>query len=361
MTDAERAERDKRRMEREARHRDREANYDSKSSDPTLAPRHSRRRRNVHVDVVDKLDVTGLYGVGGSEYSSILFCLFNVAVWHHDGPFDAVRPHRNRQKDSLAPMNAFPTNSKNNTIGGSGPVNDGINLEQFHGLGAEGFHDYARTGSDAKPFSAINAALVNPVNRVEPVHGEETMGLGTSTFLEGAPASRQAIQRTKSEQPAEGLMRKKSLAMRIRGMSQSKRFTSGNSQPPPLSPDLSKGLFQDRSAGIALTDGPPQIPSPTSPRPATARSTRENNPFDAVTVSKHDEEYEKKGASIKAAEEELEKNGGRERAPSSPRRGVLERRSTDNGNTETDKSGGFLSRVKSLKGPKRVKSERHPS
>lgn len=69
MTDAERAEKEKRRAEREARHRERDASYDSKSSDPSLGPRHSRRRRNVHVDVVDKLDVTGLYGVGGSEYS----------------------------------------------------------------------------------------------------------------------------------------------------------------------------------------------------------------------------------------------------------------------------------------------------
>jgi hypothetical protein len=64
MTDAERAERQRRRMDRESRHR--ESTHDNKSSDPNLASRHSRRRRNVHVDVVDKLDVTGLYGVGGS-------------------------------------------------------------------------------------------------------------------------------------------------------------------------------------------------------------------------------------------------------------------------------------------------------
>jgi Pal1 cell morphology protein len=258
-------------------------------------------------------------------------------------------------------MNAFPTNSKNNTIGGSGPINDGITLEQFHGLTTEGFQDYAKTGYEPKPFSAVNTAIVNPVQRVEPVHGEETMGLGTSTFLEGAPASRQAIQRTKSDQP-EGLMRKKSLAMRIRGMSQSKRFTSGATITlPPLSPELSKGLFQDRSAGVALTDGPAQPTSPTSPRPGTSNSNEEKSPVKAV--SKHDEEYEKKGASIKAAEEEMERSGGRERAMSSPRKGVFERTSTDNTEVAAvEKSGGgFLSRVKSLKGPKRVKSERHPS
>jgi hypothetical protein len=57
MTEAERAERQRR---RETRHRERDSTYDSKSG-------NSRRRRNVHVDVVDKLDVTGLYGVGWSE------------------------------------------------------------------------------------------------------------------------------------------------------------------------------------------------------------------------------------------------------------------------------------------------------
>jgi hypothetical protein len=60
MAAAERAERERRRRDRESRHQ--QAGYDSK--DPS---RQSRRRRNVNVDVVDKLDVTGLYGVGGSK------------------------------------------------------------------------------------------------------------------------------------------------------------------------------------------------------------------------------------------------------------------------------------------------------
>jgi hypothetical protein len=52
------------------------------------------------------------------------------------------------------------------------------------------------------------------------VHGDETEGLGTSTFLEGTPAARSAIVRRQVEQAQEtaegGLQRKKSLAQRIR-------------------------------------------------------------------------------------------------------------------------------------------------
>jgi hypothetical protein len=258
-------------------------------------------------------------------------------------------------------------NSANNTIGGSGPVNPGINLEQFHGLGTEGFHDYGNmakmgpAGPTAKPFNAIAAAVVNPTNRVEPVHGEETMGLGTSTFLEGAPASRQAIQRTQSEQTADGgLMRKKSIAMRLRGMSQSIRYPDGypgpggspGSPPGPLRspPGSSKGRFQDRSAGVTLTDngllpmGSPSSPEPHRPTTAPGRAA-EINPFERL-----DEIDEKKAEASVSTVESIVESPARERALSSPRRAGLERRATDNDETGNVKPTGFLNRVKSLKG-----------
>jgi Pal1 cell morphology protein len=298
-------------------------------------------------------------------------------VWHHDGPFDACRPHRNSKKNALAPINAFPMGSANNTIGGSGPVNPGINLEQFHGVGKEGFHDYGNVASmapsepTAKPFRAMATSVVNPINRVEPVHGEETMGLGTSTFLEGAPASRQAIQRTQSEQSADGgIMRKKSIAMRLRGMSQSRRYPDGypgsgaappGSPPTPLrSPSGSKGRFQDRSGGVTLSDGSP-LGSPEPPRPGTASRTTEINPFEKL-----DEVDEKKAeeASVSVAETTADgttTTGTRERGLSSPRRSNgLERRATDTDETGNPKPSGFLSRVKSLKG-NRKKGDRPAS
>jgi len=283
-------------------------------------------------------------------------------VWHHDGPFDACRPQRNHKKNAFAPMNAFPQGSANNTIGGSGPVNQHINLDQFHGTGREGFHDFG--GSTApnlpqqpKPFQAMAAALVNPINRVEPVHGEETMGLGTSTFLEGAPASKAAIQKKQEETNDGSLTRKKSIAMRLRGMSNSKRYPDGYPGPvspssaksPPLSSNglSNKGRFQDRSGGVNLMDS--AIDSP--------RGGGEINPFDRLeSVS------EKKAEGAYVDEDEvLETTPGRERSLSSPKRGILERRGTSNSNNEEGgERSGFLSRVRSLKGSKR-KGDRQPS
>lgn len=71
MSAEEREARDRRRREREARHRERETSRDSRASEISTVRHSSRKKRqNAHVDVVDKLDVTGgLYGVGGSELS----------------------------------------------------------------------------------------------------------------------------------------------------------------------------------------------------------------------------------------------------------------------------------------------------
>jgi hypothetical protein len=76
MTEEDRLRREKRRKERDARHREkRDASIDSKTRDKDMvissAPRSSRRKK-AHVDMVDKLDVTGLYGVGGGMYSFFL-------------------------------------------------------------------------------------------------------------------------------------------------------------------------------------------------------------------------------------------------------------------------------------------------
>jgi len=255
-------------------------------------------------------------------------------------------------------MSAFPQGSANNTIGGSGPVNQHINLDQFNGTGREGFHDYSSNApgpSQQKPFQAMATALVNPINRVEPVHGEETMGLGTSTFLEGAPASKAAIQQKQAETNDGGLSRKKSIAMRLRGMSVgSKRYPDG--YPGPVSPNArspgltsnglssNKGRFQDRSGGVNLMDSAFE-----SPRGG------EVNPFDRL-----DPVHEKKTLGPQVDEDEVLETPGRERSLSSPRRGVLERRGTAESNNDDGNRAGFLNRVKSLKGSKR-KGDRQAS
>ena len=296
-------------------------------------------------------------------------------VFHHDGPFDACNPHRNRKGSQRAPMQAFPKNSANNVLGGSGPVNKNIDIAQFHGRGAEGFTDYSTSGTGNPAAEAVafepyvgpgvpiradtrpgvdRGTSFNATARVEMVHGDESMGLGTSTFLEGAPAARVAIQRRESESEGQGfgggLGRKRSLVQKIRGISTGK---SG--------------------VGQRITSPEPAFETTTFPTEVQSAGglskIRETNPF----FNEYDAAYDKKGAKITIAEEQ-DKGGPispRVRAPSSPRRGLvagglLERRITNDGSNagvgdsgEGGKiGGGFLNRVRSLRGGRRARPER---
>ncbi|KAM0474273.1 hypothetical protein ACHAPX_007606 [Trichoderma viride] len=161
----------------------------------------AKQRPSRKMDIIDQLDATSIYGTG---------------LFHHDGPFDALNPHRNRQNSKkLSPMQAFPEGSLNNTLGGSGPINATADHSNFMGHGSgEAFNDYAASSKSREPVIFDSAA------RASLVHGDESHGLGTSTFLEGTPAARSAIVRRNEEQAQEvaegGLQRKKSVAQRIR-------------------------------------------------------------------------------------------------------------------------------------------------
>ncbi|KAI5249544.1 Pal1-domain-containing protein [Aureobasidium subglaciale] len=310
-----------RRKEREERREKEGRSHDGKSR-PTKKPQG--------LDLIDKLDVTGIYGQG---------------LFHHDGPFDACNPHRNRKRDVRAPMQAFPADSANNALGGSGPLNKNIDLDRFHGRGEDAFNDYSQSRVQA-PAKQVQS--FNPADRVEQIHTEPSYGLGTSTFLEGAPASRKDLQRRESETepstfPGIGLTRKKSLAHRLRGLSQNRNnITSPDGNYAPMSPN-SPGQVQ--SAGG---------------RARIAATTKESNPF----FSDYNDAYEKKGATIRYAEET---KGGRARAPSSPPRNGLTRSITadsvpvPNDVPEKSSGGGFLNRMKSLKGGRRARPERRGS
>ncbi|EXJ92495.1 hypothetical protein A1O3_01047 [Capronia epimyces CBS 606.96] len=293
---------------------------------------HRSKKPNAKLDVIDKLDVTSIYGTG---------------LFHHDGPFDACNPHRNRKGAKQAPIQAFPKDSINMQLGGAGPVNSKLNLDQYNGTGQEAHVDYneAAAAEDVTDYGrrpqTDRSASFNPIARTEPVHGEETYGLGTSTFLEGAPASRAAIQRRESENEAAqqafnagGLSRKKSLAQRIKSVRPKYSETGRVTSPEPVA-----GTSSPLGTGKA---------EPTSA-----------NPF----FQEYDKDYEKKGTQIAFAEGQ-QKNG-RARAPSSPRRGLgLERKLTsDSMGIEEAKSGssggGFLSRVKSMKGRSRTRERRN--
>lgn len=241
-------------------------------------------------------------------------------------------------------MQAFPKGSANMALGGSGPVNSNLNLDQYHGRGQEAHNDYNEAvvvDADAeymrRPQTA-RAASFNPTTRTEPVHGDPSAGLGTSTFLEGTPASRIAIQRRESEfeaaqrDEANGLSRKKSLAQRIKSV-------------------------RPKVGDVPRVTSPAPITSPTSPLGSGKPDQNTANPF----FKDYDRDYERKGAQIAFAEEQ--NKTGRPRAPSSPKRGLgLERKLTAESATgEEPKSvaGGFLNRMKSMKGRSKTRERRN--
>ena len=256
-------------------------------------------------------------------------------------------------------MQAFPKDSANNAIGGSGPVNKTFDPSQFMGRNnTEAFTDYSTSSRDRpgyetydRPEKALPIGAFSATARVDPVHGDESLGLGTSTFLEGAPASRTAIQRRESETEGQnlqqgGLQRKKSLAQKIRGMG-SVRQPNPNGRMTSPEPSY--------EVGSAITTSP-RSQSVSAGGPA---KMNERNPF----FNEYDAAYDRKGEMIASAQEEKLSVVPRNRRPSSPKKGpplaydrsapALERRiTTDNSPLDggAKPAGGFMSRVKSLKG-----------
>jgi hypothetical protein len=332
---------ERRRRGRRHREREREAGKDPKA-------------RKGRLDIIDQLDATSIYGTG-REWPFLTYCdRANISVFHHDGPFDACNPHRNRAGSKRAPMQAFPKDSLNNIIGGGGPLNARPDHATFLGNNdEEAFKDYSRGGAGpssyasygsgaGKPNKHIEPVVVSAAQRIELVHGDESLGLGTSTFLEGAPASRNAIQRRETEEAipeGNGIQRKKSLAQKFRGISNNRRDVGP-------------------SGRITSPEGISNATSPDLPTPNNRMSNTEKNPFFGEFEAKEEKLEVKKDfnkpENITIAEPEVK--GERPRAPSSPRRGFgerLERRATsDATGEELPKTANFFTRVKSLKGKK---------
>lgn len=216
-------------------------------------------------------------------------------------------------------------------------MNKRMDYDKFHGYGQEAHIDFNEAAAPEERADTF-VGRTDPSNAYNPtvreaVHGDESAGLGTSTFLEGAPASRIAIQRRDSEFETQqqddtrpGLSRKKSLAQKIRGVRPRDRI---------ISPEGRLG-------------------GPTSP-PLTGQSDSGVNPF----FKNYDSEMRKEPTQTINVEEQV-KGSGRARAPSSPRReNELERRNTveSQGDDSSAKPSGLLGRMKSLKGRRPVRRD----
>jgi hypothetical protein len=338
MTDEEKKQRELKRRERERRHRDRE----NKEKKPPARK----------LDIIDQLDATSIYGTGSKCFQHGPWRgvpLTELTVFHHDGPFDALNPNRNRHGSRRAPMQAFPKDSLNNTIGGAGPLNARPNHATFMGQqDDEAFKEWSSGGKDRSgpEYSAARKAemiVFDATSRGDILHGDESLGLGTSTFLEGTPAARTAIQKREEERAAEvvndGLQRKKSLAHRIRNMNRGGR----DFQP--------SGRITNPDTGYGYRR------SPSESGPASANSNPDRNPFFAEYGSG------KGGGEDGFTVRKTDSNNSKF-SPSSPKGGYgLERRSTTDATSAADdfpqqqqpkpSSGGILGRMKSLKGGRR--------
>ncbi|CAK9439052.1 uncharacterized protein LODBEIA_P32760 [Lodderomyces beijingensis] len=160
-----------------------------------------------NLDTIDKLDVTGFFGGG----------------FHHDGPFDACTPHRNKNAKK-APVMAFPVDGPNNSIAGAGNVDKDAQMKLAFGNYEEpeveppAVIKTNRVSNDTS--TSIYTPKQNPsvINfdstaKAEPIHGFSTAGLGSTTFLDGAPAPKAADDNLNLNNG--GLSRKKSLVQRL--------------------------------------------------------------------------------------------------------------------------------------------------
>lgn len=210
----ERGERSERRGERGERsdrdHSDRPHRSQSHSHGGHRSSRRSKRfvqEKSRQVDTIDRLDVTGFFG---------------GAKFHHDGPFDACTPQRNKDKKA-APVAAFPADGPNSSIKGTQPVNVkedqydmmfGVNTVEKHDARTE-TKEFQRESSVDSVAGALGKARISQfdVTNAKKLAGEESLGLGSTTFVDGAPVYGQAAASSEKEG---GLGRKKTLLGRMK-------------------------------------------------------------------------------------------------------------------------------------------------
>ncbi|CAN6628462.1 hypothetical protein TRVA0_011S03004 [Trichomonascus vanleenenianus] len=181
---------ERREKDRERRHRHRDGTKKRSS------------KKKVHTDTIDKLDVTGFFGAGS---------------FHHDGPFDACNPNRNKNT-KRAPVKAFPVDGANMTLNGGLDTRDKYATENnILGRGVdEAYNDFNHGGrTPAKQNGTVTTFDTSLRN--QPVHGDLTWGLGSTTFLDGTPASRDAVKLAEKEAQTAQLGRKKSIVQKLRG------------------------------------------------------------------------------------------------------------------------------------------------
>lgn len=182
--------------------------------------------KSKNLDTIDKLDVTAFFGGG----------------FHHDGPFDACTPHRNKNS-KVAPVKAYAIDGPNNCIKGLSGAPD--QSEQMNLAFGKYYDDDAHGIATISPSKIQHPLQANPAlsesypsiinfdsqRLAQPIHGPATAGLGSTTFVDGGPAPRAAQDDMLS--PSRTMSRKKLLVHRLR------KNSGSNSAGTPAEPQYS--------------------------------------------------------------------------------------------------------------------------
>lgn len=206
-----------------------------------------------NLDTIDKLDVSAFFGGG----------------FHHDGPFDACTPHRNKNKKA-APVEAFPADGPNTSMKGPPQAASSDRLDQAFGNYGDQSMILGRraieTPSHEKLEGTSNIPRLNPSvvafdanEKSAPIHGPSTAGLGSTTFLNGAPAPKGDDYLAPPGAIGGGIGRKKSLVQRLRKNSasdnssrRSSHDSSGEYRRPSLGEDESSGSLLSRVKSLKV-------------------------------------------------------------------------------------------------------------
>ncbi|PVH17307.1 uncharacterized protein CXQ87_000191 [Candidozyma duobushaemuli] len=236
-----RSDSERHRKDYEKKHR----SYKSRNKSPkkkSVEPHNSKG-----LDTIDKLDVSAFFG----------------GRFHHDGPFDACTPHRNKNQKA-APVMAFPADGPNTSMkalpkgankdshlymafGDSHDRNEIVGSVGAQNGGIQAVPKTNRTSNDPStmytPRQNPSVTAFDVHAKAEPIHGPSTAGLGSTTFLDGAPAPRTDDF---LNVPSSGLGRKKSLVHRLRKNSGSESNSARTSNDN--SDEFTRGTFADEDA-----------------------------------------------------------------------------------------------------------------
>lgn len=226
-----------------AKHKERKSRHKKESKKKSVAPHQPK-----NLDVIDKLDVSAFFG----------------GRFHHDGPFDACAPHRNKNVKA-APVMAFPADGPNNSMKANLGPSDNINLafgnfEDHNMIVGRSAREHSNSTGSSQPRALgtqVDVPRLNPsivafdANEKEaPIHGLSTAGLGSTTFLNGAPAPKADDHLSPPSVNKGGLGRKKSLVLRLRKNSGSDSISRRNSNDN--SGEYRRASFGDEEGGSSL-------------------------------------------------------------------------------------------------------------